>query len=136
MHLILYFLKAKTHVDIDLFTLPHKKLCDPFHLFTFELNEACKDSERTDEILSCSNNQFIPATDCGTVTAAIYWFELTLIDDIKLCTLDKDSHWKQAGVIQRDRVFVAKDANVCVSARCEEGSIDIRVKLLQSTECS
>ena len=116
-----------THVDIDLFSLQYKKLTDPFELFEFDLNEYSPGA--LPSFLHQSKTFSVPVMEPGEVTAVVYWFDMVLLEDIKLTTLDQNSHWRQAAVMQKQHLMVSSGDNLKVKATCKSSLVDIKIQL-------
>ena len=116
-----------THVDIDLSTLEYNKLSDPFELFTFNLNEEPNGSlpSYLDQSLTLSTT----AIDAGHVTTVVYWFDLWLTPKVLVRTVDTKLHWRQAAVMQKNRIGVSTGTPLVIQARCKSSCIDISVSL-------
>jgi hypothetical protein len=115
-----------THVDIDLLTLPYTRLTAPFKLLTLNLNE--KTTRSVPSFLEQENLQKVDVIKEGRATAVLYWFDFTIIDSIKLCTLDTDSHWKQAAVMIKSEKILSSSDKLSVRVILKNSCIDIRLE--------
>ncbi|XP_064637627.1 protein arginine N-methyltransferase 9-like isoform X2 [Lineus longissimus] len=115
-----------THVDIDLLTLPHTRLTAPFKLLTLNLNE--KSTRNVPSFLEQENLHKVEVIKDGRATAVLYWFDFTLIDNIKLCTLDTDSHWKQAAVMVKTTKVLKTGDKLSVRVILKNSCIDIKLE--------
>ncbi|XP_074651053.1 protein arginine N-methyltransferase 9-like [Tubulanus polymorphus] len=116
-----------THVDIDLFTLPHVRLSQPFKLFDLMLNEPSV-SGCIPSFLEQRQVFNVETSECGHVTAVLYWFEFELADKVNISTLDKNSHWKLAAVMQKNDLDVSSGQTLTVKAVLKNSCIDIKVE--------
>lgn len=91
--------QSTLHVDVDLTSLDHVRLTDPFQLFTIDLNEKLDDGPSS--FLDMKRSVNVVATDTGHVTAVIYWFEFVLCDGITISTLESVLPWRQAAVMMK-----------------------------------
>lgn len=96
--LLIYF-QSTLHVDVDLTSLDHVRLTDPFQLFTIDLNEKLDDGPSS--FLDMKSSVNVVATDTGHVTAVIYWFEFVLCEGITISTLESVLPWRQAAVMMK-----------------------------------
>ena len=117
-----------THVDIELHKLTYKKLSDTFELLEFDFRETSDD--RVASFLSQERSLEVTATDSGVVTAIIYWFDLTLTSDVRVCTLDPKLHWHQAAVVLRSPLVVSCGEQIEISAACKNSCIRVVVSLV------
>ncbi|XP_060082618.1 protein arginine N-methyltransferase 9-like [Ylistrum balloti] len=115
------------HVDIDLSTLSHVRLSDPFVLMQFDLNERLS-SDEPPSFLEQTQEVKVTMTDVGHLTAVVYWFEFEMAEGLRFTTLDGTSHWKQAAVMLKSSTEFTMgqtvDLNVCLKNSCISIKID------------
>lgn len=126
LNFFLFLLQMMTHVDIDLSSLKYKRLSDPFEMFSLDFNEP-SDGE-IPSFLEQTSQQRITACDFGQVTAVVYWFELDLTENVRLCTLEPTRHWRQAAVMQRCHLDVSTGTELLITAACKNSYVDVTVK--------
>jgi len=120
--------QMKTHVDIDLSILEYKKLSEPVELLFFNLNEVLT-TEETPSFLQQSKTVKLTALNIGQATAVVYWFELTLSPEIKISTLSRQFHWRQAAVMQKRNINVLQGEQMTLKAVCTNSCIDVQVTM-------
>lgn len=121
-----FFFQLTTHVDIELSKLSHKKLSEPFQLFTFNLNEDRKLTEPP-SFIEQNEDLDVHIIDSGCLTAIIYWFELDLGNGIHVSTIDHQSHWKQAAVMIKTDHILHERQNLKLKTRLKNSCIDVQV---------
>lgn len=123
---IFFSLQLTTHVDIELSKLSHKKLSEPFQLFTFDLNEERKLTEPP-SFIEQNADLDVHIIDSGCLTAIIYWFELELGNGIHVSTIDPQSHWKQAAVMIKTDHVLHERQSLKLKIRLKNSCIDVQV---------
>ncbi len=112
------------HVGIHLATLEHKKLSEPFEMLTLNL---CEDVETGSlpSLLSVENNFMASTVEGGRAAAVVYWFDLILSEDIRYCTLEAHSHFRQAAIMLADGPQLACGVDVQVKVSCRNSCLDV-----------
>ena len=64
--------------------------------------------------------------DSGQFDAIVYWFEMQVLDDIKLLTVNPCLHWKQAAKMLGESESVEAGQNVTLSVMLKNSYIDIK----------
>ncbi|XP_013393172.1 protein arginine N-methyltransferase 9 isoform X1 [Lingula anatina] len=118
--------KMRTHVDVDLQTLPYTRLTEPFKIFDFDFN--LPHSSDMLNFLEKDVTVRVPACENGSLTGVVYWFDIYVADAVRLCTLDEPRHWRQAVVMMAEDLDVTLGDGLCIQARCRNSCIDITVK--------
>jgi len=115
-----------THVDIDLSTLQHTRLSDPFTLITFDLNE-CLNEDQPLCFLEQMLKVKVTSVDAGTLTAVVYWFEFELSAGLRLSTLDTNSHWKQAAVMIKSHTDLVQGQDINFNITLKNSCISVKL---------
>ena len=114
------------HVDIHLSTLKHQKLSVPFKMFTFDFTEPLDENSSLEmTFLHQATSLAVTASEMGTITAILYWFDLTLSSSIHYSTLDIASHIHQAASILKEPATVNAGTEITVKALCKNSCIDL-----------
>ncbi|XP_050416790.2 protein arginine N-methyltransferase 9 [Patella vulgata] len=117
--------QSSTHVDVDLHTLQHKKLTESFLMFDFSLNPDSSTNEPT-SFLEQSAILDVNILESGSITALVYWFELVVLDDLKICTLDYTSHWKQACMMIKEEVELIEGGMIKLEVNLENSCLELK----------
>ena len=130
----MYIFQLRNHINIDLGTLQHTKLTEAFQLFQLDFNQS--NNSESLQCLQQVNQTIVKVLESGTITALVYWFELQLLDNLKVSTLDPRTHWKQAGIIMKDEVCVETDQCVVATMTLQNSCLDVTVKSSLPVNCS
>lgn len=123
----MFLFQMTTHLDIELSTLEYRKLSEPFELFAFNFNDAPRN--KVPPYLNLQKNFKVRAVESGQVTAVVYWFDLELSPNVRVCTLNRNMHWNQAAVMQKVQVTVSCGSEVVIKAACKNSCIGVTVSL-------
>nr|XP_032811350.1 protein arginine N-methyltransferase 9 isoform X1 [Petromyzon marinus]XP_032811351.1 protein arginine N-methyltransferase 9 isoform X1 [Petromyzon marinus]XP_032811352.1 protein arginine N-methyltransferase 9 isoform X1 [Petromyzon marinus]XP_032811353.1 protein arginine N-methyltransferase 9 isoform X1 [Petromyzon marinus] len=108
-----------TQVNLDLCTLPGRRLSRPFEVFTLDLMAAGSEAAAQHCVTAI-------AEEPGRVTAVALWVELRLGDGAAaLSTLRAHSHVKQAAVALEEALSVSAGSRVEVRAHSHEGDVSL-----------
>ena len=118
-----------THMDINLSTLDYKKLSQPFELLSLDLNQPLDTTDDLQDFLQRSHEFCITCTEAGRVHATVYWFDLMLIEGVRLCTLSPTMHWKQAAVMRKEEMVVSTGSRVEVKASIRNSCIGLSLTM-------
>jgi hypothetical protein len=114
----------KVHYDIELSTLQHFRLTEPFELLNICIDAA-------DQQLRPSNSVCVTASRTGDVTALLYWFEMTMgvmaDASVVVDTSDERCHWSQAAILFYDETSVVEGVNYTVQTTCDNGYLGVEV---------
>ncbi|CAH1777609.1 unnamed protein product [Owenia fusiformis] len=119
--------KMSTHLDINLSTLPYKRLTDAVRILSFNFNEPLPSNKDLPGFLTQVTKSSTVCMEPGTIHAILFWFEINLTENLKLCTLDTDLHWKQAAIICPESVEVETGAEIKLKTTCKNSCIDIKL---------
>ncbi|XP_002739381.1 protein arginine N-methyltransferase 9-like [Saccoglossus kowalevskii] len=127
--------QTSTHQEIDLSTLPHRRLTEPFKLFELDFDAPINpESDTLPPFLENYSSLHIPVCESGNVTAIPYWFEIHLDKKYSISTLDEEPHWRQAAIIINDSMSVVKDEIVCIKGKLQNSCLDIELNHGQISE--
>lgn len=120
--------QARTHQDIHLSTLQHKKLSEPIMMWEIDFNEPLPKEELPSflNIQTTINTKLISS---GHLSAIIYWFELDYGQENIISTLDPNCSWSQAAVVLNDEISVHKDDVMTLFCTCKNSTIDIQLEV-------
>lgn len=114
------------HVDIDLSTLSHTRLSDPFVLLNFDLNEKIN-SDSPPSFLEQSSEVKVTLTDIGHIAAVLYWFELEHIGGPSYSTLDSVLPWKQAAIMVKYPHEIAQGQTLKMRVTLKNSCIGVKI---------
>lgn len=118
-----------THVDIHLSTLDHRRLSQPFELFTISLNQPLETTDDLQDFLNYSREFTVTCSQPGQVHAIVYWFDVTLFEGVKICTLGPTLHWKQAAVICKENLMVSNGTQLDVKTSCQNSCVSVALSM-------
>ncbi|XP_061408359.1 protein arginine N-methyltransferase 9 [Lethenteron reissneri] len=112
-----------TQVNLDLCTLPGRRLSRPFEVFTLDLMAAGSEAAAEHCVTAI-------ADEPGRVTAVALWVELRLGDGAAaLSTLRAHSHVKQAAVALEEALGVSAGSRVEVRAHSHDGDVSLACRV-------
>ncbi|XP_070552194.1 protein arginine N-methyltransferase 9-like isoform X2 [Ptychodera flava] len=118
--------QATTHLDVDMITLSHQRITDAFQLMELDFTSN-SDVNALPLYLENKVTVRVPVLENSSITAIVFWFEVHLDKDHTICTLDRETHWRQAAVIMKNAVNVHKGETIEVKATLKDSCIDIRL---------
>ena len=95
-------------------------------MFHLDLNR--HDNSDSLDCLRQTNQISLKTLESGNIHALVYWFELELIDGVKVSTLDARSHWRQAGIMLKDELSVERDQNLVATVTLQNSCLDVVVR--------
>ena len=113
--------QMKVHYDIELSTLEHHRLTEPFELLNVYV-------DASNQQLRPSNSVCVTASRTGDVTALVYWFEMSMGEaSIVVDTRDERCHWSQAAILFYDETSVVEGVTYMVETICDNGYLGVEL---------
>lgn len=126
----LILFQMQNHMNIDMTTLSYTRLTDVQELLHLDLGGITM--ETTAPCIDQTVEKSLEVVTSGKATALVYWFEIRLNKDIVISTLDSRCHWKQAGIVMKEDIFIETGQHIVTKIKLQNSCLDVKVVQLKA----